>query len=279
MLVTHGRISHPDSAGMAFTFANTSVREADPPFEFANVSGKLRQLGDSMWVEAAHWDLPASTATPKARSCGAAICPCATTCTSGRLCVAPRRGVGLSDARRERGAARSVLDIKTEQQPARHRLRPHVDGRAQHRSRLLDGMTFETARTLLSCTTCSIAGRSGGLRPAAHAERQAVSVRLAGDITGTVKASGGTTRRFIVDDGGRQRSRMRTCRARIGQVSGKRRAEHPAPRVHGVPRIRGQRRDLRPAHAPVSQQGIPAAQRHDLRYRGTRLVVARRSVP
>lgn len=55
------RISDPDSAGMRFDFAGLKVTEADPPFLFSNTRGTVRQLGDSVWLDIPHLDLPAST--------------------------------------------------------------------------------------------------------------------------------------------------------------------------------------------------------------------------
>ncbi|HKO14684.1 MAG TPA: translocation/assembly module TamB domain-containing protein [Gemmatimonadaceae bacterium] len=57
------RLADPDSNkfGRLFVIDSLSVAESDPPFLFHNVHGTMRNLGDSIWVEVPHFDLPAST--------------------------------------------------------------------------------------------------------------------------------------------------------------------------------------------------------------------------
>jgi translocation and assembly module TamB len=56
------RLTDPDSNkfGRFFDIGSMSVAEHDPPFDFHNIRGSLRNLGDSIWVEIAHFDLPGS---------------------------------------------------------------------------------------------------------------------------------------------------------------------------------------------------------------------------
>ncbi len=55
------RIADPDTVGRLVRIRKMSFTETDPPFKFRNVSGTALHLGDSIFVEAAHWDLPKST--------------------------------------------------------------------------------------------------------------------------------------------------------------------------------------------------------------------------
>jgi len=56
------RITDPDSNrfGRYFEIGSLSVAEHDPPFDFRNIRGSLRNLKDSIWVNIAHFDLPGS---------------------------------------------------------------------------------------------------------------------------------------------------------------------------------------------------------------------------
>ena len=56
------RLTDPDSNkfGRYFQIGSLSVSEHDPPFAFRNIRGSLRNLGDSIWVDIAYFDLPAS---------------------------------------------------------------------------------------------------------------------------------------------------------------------------------------------------------------------------
>ena len=62
-VVTHARLFDPDSNkfGQEFHIAHLDVNEFDPPFRFRNVRGVARRLGDSLWFNLPHFDLPAST--------------------------------------------------------------------------------------------------------------------------------------------------------------------------------------------------------------------------
>lgn len=61
------RIADADSAGRYFGISRLDVREADPPFLFSNLRGGARQLGDSIWLDLQHFDLPGSTGSAKGK--------------------------------------------------------------------------------------------------------------------------------------------------------------------------------------------------------------------
>src|SRR5687768_10778334 len=63
----YARISDPDSAGRFARIRKASFTESDPPFQFRNVSGTAMNLGDSIWVDSDHWDLPGSTGRAKGK--------------------------------------------------------------------------------------------------------------------------------------------------------------------------------------------------------------------
>jgi translocation and assembly module TamB len=62
-VVSHMRLADPDSdkLGRLFVFDTLQAIESDPPFHFRNVRGTMRNLGDSIWIDVAHFDLPQST--------------------------------------------------------------------------------------------------------------------------------------------------------------------------------------------------------------------------
>src|SRR2546423_3188950 len=55
------RIADPDTVGRLVRIRKLSFAENDPPFNFRNVSGTALNLGDSVFVDADHFDLPGST--------------------------------------------------------------------------------------------------------------------------------------------------------------------------------------------------------------------------
>lgn len=55
-------INHPDSAGQYFQLARVDLKESDPPLEVRNGRGTVRLLGDSLWADIPHFELPGSRA-------------------------------------------------------------------------------------------------------------------------------------------------------------------------------------------------------------------------
>ena len=68
-LITHARLFDPDSNrfGKEFHVAKLDANEFDPPFRFRNVRGVVKQLGDSLWFDLPHFDLPGSTGSGKGK--------------------------------------------------------------------------------------------------------------------------------------------------------------------------------------------------------------------
>ncbi|MGI9140514.1 MAG: translocation/assembly module TamB domain-containing protein [Gemmatimonadaceae bacterium] len=61
------RLADPDSAARVFAVRDLSVKGLDPPLYFTNVRGTVRHLGDSVWADIPHFDLPGSTGSGKAK--------------------------------------------------------------------------------------------------------------------------------------------------------------------------------------------------------------------
>ncbi|HET7459122.1 MAG TPA: translocation/assembly module TamB domain-containing protein [Gemmatimonadaceae bacterium] len=61
------RLADSDSTGRYFQIAKLDFSEFDPPFEFRNVRGGAKHLGDSIWLDLPHFDLPGSTGSAKGK--------------------------------------------------------------------------------------------------------------------------------------------------------------------------------------------------------------------
>ncbi len=59
-VVGPSRIAHPDSAGLRFAVRRLDAVESDPPFWFRDISGSVRIVQDSLWVDSARVHLPRS---------------------------------------------------------------------------------------------------------------------------------------------------------------------------------------------------------------------------
>ncbi|HEY9229053.1 MAG TPA: translocation/assembly module TamB domain-containing protein [Gemmatimonadaceae bacterium] len=62
-LLRHARLADPDSnhLGRRFVIDKLSADEFEPTFLFRNVSGEVKHLGDTLWLDIPHFDMPAST--------------------------------------------------------------------------------------------------------------------------------------------------------------------------------------------------------------------------
>ncbi len=58
--VPYAVINHPDSAGRFFQLARADLKESDPPLDIRNARGTIRLLGDSLWADIPHFELPGS---------------------------------------------------------------------------------------------------------------------------------------------------------------------------------------------------------------------------
>ena len=122
---TRGSPIRTASGGSSSSTRCTRV-ESVPTFRWRNVSATVRQLGESVWVKAPHWDLPASTGTRRGQDrVGQRPARSLRRPRVRRHGLAERRGVGVSDApahgRRVDGARHQERE-----EPAAPRLRDHA---------------------------------------------------------------------------------------------------------------------------------------------------------
>ncbi|MBA3672214.1 MAG: translocation/assembly module TamB domain-containing protein, partial [Gemmatimonadaceae bacterium] len=199
VVARHARIAHPDSAGQSFVIDTMHTDETVPPFRWRNVAGRVRVLGDSAWLDASHWDLPASTGHAAGKVVWGSdlpvryalritgdsvslrdvawVYPTLPRTGSGRmvLTIANERKLELLDY------AITEMDLRTTGSRLRGRMTFETGGRvlAVHDVKLLaDPVDFDLLRTL-----------NGGPFPA----------DWRGTLTGTVNARGGPVTNFIVD--------------------------------------------------------------------------------
>lgn len=195
------RVSDPDTAGMLFHFAQLKIAEADPPFLFGNTQGVVRQLGDSIWLDVPHADLPGSTGRATGKIVWGNDLPVrynvhvhADSMSLGDIAwvypTLPRTGVG-----------RTELDIRTE--PRNLRLTDfaltNMDVHST-RSHLLGMMTFVTGADTLGVTDVQLAASPVNFDLLRTLNGKPFPYNWQGDITGTVRASGGNLARFKVED-------------------------------------------------------------------------------
>ncbi|MFN2566847.1 MAG: translocation/assembly module TamB domain-containing protein [Gemmatimonadaceae bacterium] len=194
------RIADPDSAGRRFVIDTLHVAESDPPFQFRNIRATVRQLGDSVWVDAPHFDLPGSTGRARGKIVWGSRLPV-------RYAVRVwGDSVSLSDVwwvyptLPRTGGGSMVLDIQN--QPRNLRVIDYklteMDVRTTA-SRLRGQMTFGVGGPVLIVKDVALEADPVDFDLLRALNGKEFPIDWQGTLTGTVVARGGPVNRFYVD--------------------------------------------------------------------------------
>lgn len=197
----HGRVSHPDSAGSFFSFSNVRVNESDPPFVFRNVAGTVRQLGDSIWLDVPHFDLPGSAGRARGKVVWGSDLPVRYDVHVHGDSVSLKDVAWVYPTLPQTGGGTTELDVRSEQRDPRLTdfILTNMDVRST-RSHLLGRMTFVTGTDTLGITDVQLAASPVNFDLLRTLNGMPFPYNWQGDITGTVRASGGNLARFRMED-------------------------------------------------------------------------------
>src|SRR2546423_567745 len=193
------RIADPDTVGRLVRIRQLSFAETDPPFKFRNVTGTALNLGDSVFVDADHFDLPGSTGKGHGSIVWGSNLPV-------RYYVhVIGDSVSLADVAwvyptlPTTGGGKLELDIRSQRNP---RFLDYVlssmDVRTT-RSRLLGTMTFETGGEVLAVKNVELQATPVNFDLLRTLNGKPFPYDLQGNITGTVRAPGGPLNHFKVE--------------------------------------------------------------------------------
>ena len=148
--VSHMRIADPDSADRVFLVDTLHAVESVPTFKWRNVSAVVRQLGDSVWIRASHWDLPGSTGHAAGKIVWGSDLPVRYGIRIWGDSVSLADVGWVYPTLPRTGGGKMILDIKNETNLQRLDYAiTSMDVRTT-KSRLLGDMTFETGGPVLS---------------------------------------------------------------------------------------------------------------------------------
>ena len=197
------RIADPDSTrfGMLFTFEKLNADEQDPPFKFTNVRGTVRKLGDSLWLNLPHFDLPASTGSATGKIWWGSKLPTRLDIRIKGDSVSmndvawlyptfPRTGSGRTDLRITNYPGR-INDFQYEL--------TNLDARS-NRSRITGAMTFISSGPVLQITDVDAVGAPVNFDLLRTFAGGPLPVDWQGDVWGYVKGRGGPLTNFVVDE-------------------------------------------------------------------------------
>ncbi len=192
------RIADPDTVGRLVRIRKMSFTETDPPFQFRNVSGTMLNLGDSIFIDTDHWDLPKSTGRGRGSVVWGSNLPV-------RYYVhVVADSVALSDVSwvyptlPTTGGGKLELDIRSQRNP--HFLDyilTKMDVRTT-RSRLMGNMTFETGGPILAVKDVDVEAMPIDFDLLRTFNGKKFPYDWQGSFTGHVMAPGGPLNRFKV---------------------------------------------------------------------------------
>ena len=198
--VGFARIADPDTVGRLFRVKNVSFTESDPPFKFRNISGTFLNLGDSIFVDADHWDLPRSTGKAHGSVVWGSDLPI-------RYYVhVVGDSVALSDidwvypTLPTTGGGKMELDIRSERDP---RFLDYIITKMDVRttgSRLLGQMTFGTGGAVLAVKNLDLQAAPVDFDLLRTLNGKPFPYDWQGKLTGNVKGAGGPLNHFRVDE-------------------------------------------------------------------------------
>ncbi len=196
----YARLADPDSVGRLFQIARLDADEMDPPFRFRNARGGVRQMGDSIWLDLAHFDLPGSTGKAAGKVWWGSELP-----TRYDLRVVGD-SVSLADVGwvyptlPSKGGGSMVLNIRNESNLSiiDYAL-SEMDVRTT-RSRLKGRMTFGVGGPVLIVKDLALEAAPVNFDLVRALNGKPFPYDWQGNLTGTVRARGGPVNRFRVDD-------------------------------------------------------------------------------
>ena len=197
--VPFARIADPDSAARLFTIDTLHAVESVPTFRWRNVSGVVRMLGDSIWIKAPHFDLPASTGRAEGKITWGSDLPVRYALRIWGDSVSLRDVAWVYPTLPRTGGGRMVLDIRNERNL--HQLDyaiTDMDVRTT-KSRLIGDMTFETGGPVLSVHDVKMKADPVDWDLLRTLNGKPFPADWQGTLTGTVTARGGPLTRFVVD--------------------------------------------------------------------------------
>jgi translocation and assembly module TamB len=201
VVASYARIADPDSIGKEFVVDELDVDEADPPFRFRNVRASIRNLGDSVWLDIPHFDLPASAGRARGKIVWGSEKPVRYAIHVVGDSVALRDVAWVYPTLPREGGGSMELDIRNEPQNlniidyALSKMDVRTTG-----SRLKGAMTFGVGGPVLIVKDVALEAAPVDFDLLRTLDGKPFPVDWQGTLTGTVRGQGGPVNRFKVEE-------------------------------------------------------------------------------
>jgi hypothetical protein len=193
------RIADPDTVGRLVRIRKLSFAETDPPFKFRNISGTVLNLGDSVFVDSDHFDLPGSTGKAHGSVVWGSDLPIRYYLHVVGDSVSLADVAWVYPTLPTTGGGKMELDIRSERNPRfLDYILTKMDVRTT-RSRLLGEMTFGTGADILAVKNVDLQAAPVDFDLLRTLNGKKFPYDWQGKITGNVKASGGPLNHFKIE--------------------------------------------------------------------------------
>jgi translocation and assembly module TamB len=193
------RIADPDTVGRLVRIRKLSFTETDPPFKFRNISGTVLNLGDSVFVDSDHFDLPGSTGKAHGSVVWGSDLPIRYYLHVVGDSVSLADVAWVYPTLPTMGGGKMELDIRSERNPRfLDYILTKMDVRTT-RSRLLGQMTFGTGADVLAVKNVDLQAAPVDFDLLRTLNGKKFPYDWQGKITGNVRASGGPLNHFKIE--------------------------------------------------------------------------------
>jgi len=199
----HVRIAHPDSGrfGQLFVIDSLSVDEQEPPFSFRHARGTVQKLGDSVFIDVKHFDLPASTGSAQGKIWWGNLLPIRVDVRIVGDSVSLKDVAWVYPTLPREGGGRTKVRI-TNNKADLHNFEyalTEMDVRST-KSRLTGAMTFVVGGPVLEVRSVDLRAAPVNFDLLRTLAGEDFSVDWQGDLTGYARGPGGPLTHFVVDE-------------------------------------------------------------------------------
>ncbi len=196
------RLKDPDSLGVKVAMRKLDVVWVYPPFWFRNMRGTVRQLGDSLWMDDADFNLASSHGRGNAKMVWGSGLPMRYDIHIEGDTVAMADVAWIDASLPQTGGGSTSLTIRND--PKRlsvieYQLR-NMDARSM-RSRVTGNMTFGVGAEVLRITDVALDFKPANTDLLRQFNGEPFPYDWQGDLSGRVVARGGPVTRFHLDEG------------------------------------------------------------------------------
>jgi len=198
--IAHVHLADPDSAGHHVEIARLDVHERFPPFNIRNVRGTLWRRGDSLWIDAPRFELPGSSGSVKGKVWWGNDLPMRYDVRVRGDTVSLRDIAWVWDGLPATGGGRMNLHIRNERDlHVMDYAISDMDVRSMD-SRLRGNMTFGVGGPVLIFKDVALEAMPLDFRLVERFNGEPLPLPWRGAITGSVRARGGATNRWKLDE-------------------------------------------------------------------------------